>query len=164
MGRGIAIRMTNKGNLKNWGNDPQTPLVHGTAVFWHKKGVLIIGPAGAGKSALALECLAMGAQLIADDRVFIKAQDGTLHLHRPAALKDMIECYGIGILHRDSIATAPLDLVVDLSKQAQGRLPAPLFTHILGHQVPCLAHTGQTNFAHALYVYISGNGFVTEGP
>ena len=37
------------------------------------RGVLILGPSGAGKSTLALRLMALGATLVADDRVEVSA-------------------------------------------------------------------------------------------
>ena len=51
-------------------DEPRAPrtrrvVVHATAVAWHGRGVLLRGPSGSGKSALALRLLHAGAVLVA---------------------------------------------------------------------------------------------------
>ena len=43
-------------------------ILHATCVAVDGRGLLILGPSGSGKSALALQLIALGAQLVADDR------------------------------------------------------------------------------------------------
>jgi len=46
-----------------------TTTIHASCVAVDGKGLLITGASGSGKSALALQLMAFGAHLIADDRV-----------------------------------------------------------------------------------------------
>ncbi|MCI5103469.1 MAG: hypothetical protein MRY60_06770 [Algiphilus sp.] len=62
-------------------------------------GVLIVGPAGVGKSELALELLARGHRLVADDVAEIRALPGGLLEGRaPHLLRDYLEVRGLGVL------------------------------------------------------------------
>ncbi|MGA7487776.1 MAG: serine kinase, partial [Xanthobacteraceae bacterium] len=67
----------------------ETPTVHASAVLAGARAVLIRGPAGAGKSQLALALIHAGetgllrfARLVGDDRVHLEAHHGRL-LVRP---------------------------------------------------------------------------------
>src|SRR5262245_61986603 len=73
-------------------------LVHGSAVAWGGRGLLILGASGRGKSALALALTATGAALVADDRVEIVRRGRALVARAPAALAGLVEARGIGIL------------------------------------------------------------------
>ncbi|MEO1532556.1 MAG: serine kinase, partial [Pseudomonadota bacterium] len=50
--------------------------LHASAVALGERGLLILGPSGAGKTRLALELVALGAELVADDRVIVEAHEG----------------------------------------------------------------------------------------
>ena len=54
-------------------------MLHATTVALAGQGVLILGPSGSGKSGLALQLMAMGAELVADDRTIVTARGSTLH-------------------------------------------------------------------------------------
>ena len=94
--------------------------IHATGLLLGEHGVILRGPSGAGKSLLALELMeeweARGreAKLISDDRVEIENSDGKLVVHAPKAIEGLIELRGRGIVQRPFVASAPLDLVVDL--------------------------------------------------
>jgi hypothetical protein len=52
--------------------------IHAAAVLSEGRCVLLAGECGAGKSTLAYACLRAGMRLIADDVVYLEAQDGAL--------------------------------------------------------------------------------------
>ncbi len=94
--------------------------IHGSCASRSGEGVLLIGPAGAGKSDLLLRLLARGFDLVADDRVEI--QDGVA---RPApALAGLLEVRGLGIVRLPHVSAVPLALVVELTGRG-ARLPTP---------------------------------------
>src|SRR5580704_4468111 len=88
-----------------------SPTVHASAVLVGARAVLIRGPAGAGKSRLA-----MG---------LIQAVDcGLLSLARPArALAGLVEVRGVGIRRIDYEPVAVVGLMVDLAVADAERLP-----------------------------------------
>jgi HPr kinase/phosphorylase len=74
--------------------------VHGVLLEVLGLGVLLTGDAGVGKSELALEMIARGHRLIADDapefaRIAPEALEGSC----PALLRDFLEVRGLGILN-----------------------------------------------------------------
>jgi HPr kinase/phosphorylase len=96
-------------------------LVHGTCVAFGRRGALLRGSPGSGKSDLALRFLALtpegGARplLVADDQVWIAAgAEGALLASPPATLAGKIEVRGFGIVEVPFLAEAELLLVCDL--------------------------------------------------
>ncbi len=110
-------------------------IVHGSAVAWGERGVLILGASGAGKSGLALRLIAAGATLVADDRVVLRAGEAGIIAAAPAALAGLIEARGVGILRMKAGGPAPLVLAVDLDHAPEARLPERRKTVLLGRQV-----------------------------
>lgn len=107
-----------------------SPSIHASAVLAGAAGVLIRGPAGAGKSRLALALIAAGktgvlpfARLVADDRVRLEAAHGRVLASAPEELAGLIEVRGAGIRRVPFEAVARLDLVVDLAAADAERLP-----------------------------------------
>ena len=110
--------------------------------------MLIRGPAGAGKSRLALALLQAArtgqlpfARLVADDRVALEACHGRL-LARPAPpLAGLIEIRGLGIRAVPFEPVAAVGRIVDLAAEAADRLPAEAdrIATIAGVSLPRLA-------------------------
>ena len=110
-------------------------LRHGTAVAVARRGILIRGPSGSGKSDLALRLLALSGSsfagrrpitLIADDQVLLSADAGTVSLRAPPAIAGKLEVRGVGIVDAGAETDAKLALVVDLAAAADiPRLPDP---------------------------------------
>jgi HPr kinase/phosphorylase len=74
--------------------------VHGALVEVLGVGVLILGPSGIGKSETALELVARGHRLVADDVVRIeRLEDGSPCGSAPEIIRHHIEIRGIGILY-----------------------------------------------------------------
>jgi HPr kinase/phosphorylase len=108
----------------------QSPTIHASAVLVAARAVLIRGPAGSGKSRLALSLihaadqgLVAFARLVADDRAHVEAAHGRL-LVRPAdALAGLIEVRGLGIRRLPFEPVAVVGLLVDLAVPDAGRVP-----------------------------------------
>jgi serine kinase of HPr protein (carbohydrate metabolism regulator) len=123
-------------------------LVHGTCVAFGRRGALLRGSPGAGKSDLALRFLALPAEgeatplLVADDQVVIAAAaGGALVATPPPALAGKIEVRGLGIMEVPFLAEAELVLVCDLvSGNDVPRMPPEACerTTIAGVAVPSL--------------------------
>ncbi len=115
---------------------------HATSVLIDGIGVLIRGPAGSGKSDLALRLIDGGAALVADDRVNLTAEGEKVRLSAPDRLKGLIEVRGVGLAEMataDTSREAFLGLVVDLVPREEiERLPDPETCMILEHEFPLL--------------------------
>ena len=74
--------------------------LHGVYLDIHTIGALITGPSGVGKSELALELIARGHHLVADDAPqFTRLPSGKINGGCPAILQDFIEVRGMGIIN-----------------------------------------------------------------
>jgi HPr kinase/phosphorylase len=123
-------------------------LVHGTCVALGRRGALLRGSPGSGKSDLALRFLALApegdarALLVADDQVWIAAgAEGALLASPPATLAGKIEVRGLGIVDVPFLAEAELVLVCDLvnASDVPRMPPQPLEqTEIAGRHVRLL--------------------------
>lgn len=113
-------------------NSHPSTIVHGSAVAFGGRGLLILGTSGSGKSGLALALMGRGGQLIADDRVVLARRGDALVASAPATLAGLIEARGFGILRVEAIPEAPLALAVDLDRPAVARLPQTVAITLLG--------------------------------
>ncbi len=125
-----------------------TETVHASAVLAGASAVLIRGPAGSGKSRLALALIGAArsgllsfARLVGDDRVVLAAAHGRLVVRPAPALAGLIEVRGLGIRRVDHEPVALVGLVVDLGKPAAERLPGPGLDQVTveGIKLPRLA-------------------------
>ena len=110
-------------------------VVHATAVRWHERGLLLLGPSGVGKSDLALRLVERGAALVADDLVRITTRNGRL-VARAAAGPGLIELRGQGIFQLPHVDETVLDLALELGPAAE-RLPEAATRSIAGIALPC---------------------------
>ena len=95
--------------------------LHGVLMHIHGLGVLITGGSGVGKSELALELLARGHKLVADDAAEVRRKGYQLTGHCPPLLAGFLEARSLGILTVRRIygaravrRTCDLDLVIEL--------------------------------------------------
>lgn len=103
------------------GPTPDAGTLHGVFLEVFGEGVLITGRSGLGKSELALELLARGHRLVADDAVeFTRHGDG-LKGHCPPLLEGFLEARSLGVLNIRRLfgpkalrKSARLDLVIEL--------------------------------------------------
>ncbi len=104
------------------------PTVHGVFLLIDTTGTLITGPAGIGKSELALELIDRGHRLIADDAPdFETANDGQIIGRCPPLLQDFLEIRDLGVLNirrlfgsRAICHRQPLELVIELKPRDRG--------------------------------------------
>ena len=143
---------------KNYGGKSDEVLLHGTAVVVSGNGLLILGPSGAGKSYLAIEMLALGADLISDDRVKLRNGASGLMLHAAEPLAGCIEARGLGIISCPIKTCVPLKYCLDLSLMNEARLPFAKEVTKLGHRISVLPGGPAVPQAAALVLLIK-NGF-----
>jgi serine kinase of HPr protein (carbohydrate metabolism regulator) len=105
-------------------------LAHGTAIVVGETGVLFTGPAGSGKSSLALQMMFSArmaghfAALLSDDQVFLEAVNGDVTGFCPPSITGMIELRGSGIGRIDSVPEARLHYAIRLiDVHADNRIP-----------------------------------------
>ena len=123
---------------------------HGTAVAVQGRGFLLVGPSGSGKSGLALNMLAGGATLVADDRVELHLVEGAVLMQAPAALRGLIEARGLGVLRTEPSRNVPLHHVVDLAAEPAARMPPLQTIDVLGAQIDLINGRNLPNLASAL--------------
>ncbi|MDB5317806.1 MAG: aldolase [Rhodospirillales bacterium] len=117
-------------------------LVHGGCAARGEWGVLLLGPAGAGKSDLLLRLLDIGWSLVADDQVEIETGVGDyLAASAPPTLSGMLEVRGIGVLVDVPVTPrTSLRLVARLAAAAAvPRLPDAEFWNHAGQDLPAIA-------------------------
>lgn len=106
------------------------PTVHGSVVLVGARAILIRGPAGSGKSQLAMRILAAAAagmfrfaRLVADDRVELAAAHGRLIARPPPGLAGLIEVRGLGVRRIEYEPAAVVTLALDLADPRAQRMP-----------------------------------------
>ena len=121
---------------------PASQPIHGTCVAVGRRGVLIRGRSGAGKSDLALRLIADGARLVADDQVLLRRVARKVMASAPKTVRGLIEVRGVGIVPVPTAASTPLCLIVDLvSPRAVPRLPEPELATLAGIAIPVMRLT-----------------------
>lgn len=130
--------------------------VHGSCVALDGRAILILGPSGSGKSALALAMMSIGAGLVSDDRTVLQRCGAQLMADAPDAIRGRIEARGIGILGAGAVGPAEVVLVVDLGLAARERLPPPATRDMLGVAIPLVLGPWAPHLHHALRQYMLG--------
>jgi HPr kinase/phosphorylase len=133
---------------------PVNDIVHGTCVAVDGRGLLILGPSGSGKSALAIRLLVLGAMLVADDRTALVVEAGKLIAGSPAPIAGLIEARGVGILGAPVVERAEVALVADLGQTETERLPPTRRITILGCLVSLVLPAQNAHFPDALMLYL----------
>ena len=142
-------------------SDPGQRTMHASAVAVDGRALLIIGAPGAGKTTLAMEMIALGARLIADDRVAIAdGGPGGLLLDAPPGLAGLAEIRGFGLIRLAATGPTPLALIADLDRPPQDRMPpapghrpdapAPLPQGLPATAAPVMLCRGRTGLASVL--------------
>ncbi|NNF89808.1 MAG: serine kinase [Boseongicola sp.] len=132
----------------------ETEVLHASAVAVGRRGLLILGASGSGKSTLAIQLIALGATLVADDRVVAaRGAEGGLMLSAPETIRGRIEARGVGLMtlpHAPALAFA----VVDLDRPETERLPAPRDVVVADVALPSIGKLESPAFPSILYLYL----------
>jgi HPr kinase/phosphorylase len=132
-------------------------LIHASCVAVDGRGLLIMGPAGSGKSALALQLMALGADLVADDQAELALNGDQVIARCPLALQGLIEARGVGILRARAIPQAEIALVADLSQPEPDRLPPRRSITLLGKTLDLVLGRGNPHFPASVLCYLQGS-------
>ncbi len=134
----------------------QGEAVHATCVAADGRGLLILGPSGSGKSGLALQLMALGARLVADDRTILSVRGAALVATCPPALLGRIEARGVGLLCADPLPEAEVVLAADLGVPEPLRLPPLRRKLFCGIEVDLVGFVTGSHFPAALLCYLRG--------
>ncbi|MEP1961877.1 HPr kinase/phosphorylase [Tateyamaria sp.] len=129
--------------------------VHATAVAFDDMGVLITGTSGRGKSSLALQLMALGCQLIADDQTILNRRGDVLWASAPETIKGLIEARGVGIL-KAKTTEAEIVLVINLDQTETERLPQVRKLELLGLYRQSLNKVDNPAWPAAILQYLKG--------
>ena len=113
--------------------------IHASCVSLNRKGILLLGDSGSGKSDLALRLIELcNAKLVADDRVDIVEQDNQVKAFCPKNIKGLLEVRGVGIVKYPHQEQTTVKLVVRLTDNLLERLPEKAFYTFGKNKLPLL--------------------------
>ena len=128
---------------------------YATSVAIDGYGLMIEGASGAGKSSLAIEMIALGARLIADDQTVISKpviENSTPLLSAPKSLRGLIEIRQIGLVKYSSKESAPLIGIIKLHDITSSRMPDPSYEEIYSTLIPVIRMNFHATLASKLMI------------
>ena len=134
-------------------------ILHATCVAFGSAGVVLFGPSGSGKSALGLQLIALGADLITDDLVCLSCEDGVVVAHAPDRLQGVMEARYVGLLHVPHKARALVHLCVDMGRDEKARLPHSHVTALLSQEVKTIYRVDGPHFPAAVKLLLTGGRY-----
>ena len=134
-------------------------IIHATCVDINGSGVLIVGRSGSGKSSLAINLLALGSTLVADDQCELVKKNNRFRISKPASLPNSIEIRGVGLVSVPMVNETSLDWVVNMDEVEKERMPTPRFTEIGGFRVPTVFGKDMDDLASRIYVLVNNGSF-----
>ena len=141
----LAIKIPFNGSL----------IIHATCVDINGSGVLIVGSSGSGKSSLAINLLALGSKLVADDQCELVKKNNRFSVSKPASLPNSIEIRGVGLVSVPMVVETSLDWVVNMDEAEKERMPDLRFTEIDGYKIPTVFGKNMDDLASRIYVLVS---------
>jgi HPr kinase/phosphorylase len=118
-------------------------------------GVLIVGHSGSGKSSLAINLLALGSKLVADDQCELVKKNKKFCVSKPVSLPNSIEIRGVGLVSVPMVIETSLDWVVNMDEAETERMPDLRFTEIDGYKIPTIFGKNMDDLASRIYVLVS---------
>ena len=140
----LAIKIPFNGSL----------IIHATCVDINGSGVLIVGSSGSGKSSLAINLLALGSKLVADDQCELVKKNNRFSVSKPASLPNSIEIRGVGLVSVPMVIETRLDWVVNMDEAEKERMPDLRFTEIDGYKIPTVFGKNMDDLASRIYVLV----------
>lgn len=135
--------------------DDAEVILHASTVSVEARALVITGKSGAGKSDLALQMIALGADLVADDRTRVVRHGGGPPIaSAPEAITGMIEARYLGLLRVPPAPLAEVVALVDLDRPEPDRLPIRRTTDVLGTPLPLFLRSDMPGFAAALVLLL----------
>jgi len=131
-------------------------VLHASCVAVEGRAALIRGASGSGKSGLALQLMAHGAALVADDRTRLWREGGKVMACAPATIRGRIEAREMGILRAPATGPAAVALIIDMDRAETERLPPRRETQLLGLTLPLVRKSGLPHFPAAILTYLKG--------
>ena len=129
--------------------------MHATCADINGSGVLIVGSSGSGKSSLAINMLALGSKLVADDQCELVKKNNRFSVSKPTSLPNSIEIRGVGLVSVPMVVETSLDWVVNMDEAETERMPNLRFTEIDGYRVPAVFGKDMDELASRIYVLVS---------
>ena len=129
-------------------------IVHASCISVSGKGLLIMGESRSGKSALALQLIALGADLVADDKTYLLSNEDCIRASSPQTIRGSIEARGVGILKSPSVDSTKLCYIVNMDKVERHRLPDERSFTLLGHTYPLYYRIDGIHFASSLWLLL----------
>lgn len=132
----------------------ETTRLHATAIGIDGQAAVLIGPSGSGKSSLALQLIALGADLISDDQCEVFTRDDLLCVKRPATLPKAIEARGFGLIRAPMVDEGNVVLVIQMDKTSQARMPDEQYMQLLSHQIKMIPNSDSAHFPATILLYL----------
>lgn len=110
-----------------------------TCVAIGRRGLLIEGAPGTGKSSLALALIDRGATLVGDDGVVLEPVDGRLIAAPHPNTEGKLEVRNVGLVEMPAVGGVPVALVVRLDPAAPRWIGAPERQVLAGCVLPAIA-------------------------
>ena len=130
-------------------------IIHATCVDINGSGILILGRSGSGKSSLAINLIALGSTLVADDQCEIVKKNNKLSVFKPTSLPSSIEIRGVGLVSVPMVVETSLDWVVNMDEAEKERMPDLRFTEIDGYKIPTIFGKNMDDLASRIYILVS---------
>ena len=130
-------------------------IMHASCVDVNGSGVLIVGRSGSGKSSLAINLLALGSKLVADDQCELVKKNNKIRISKPASLPNSVEIRGVGLVSVPMVIETSLDWVVNMDEAETERMPNLRFTEIDGYRVPTVFGKDMDELGSRIYVLVS---------
>ncbi len=110
--------------------------IQATSVFWNNAAYLIRGPAGCGKSRLALKLLEHGARLIADDLTRVIEENGALWAGCPGK-PGWLEVRPLGLISGFPVCEkAPIRAIINLEPECPDRIRTEQSEYLNQYLIP----------------------------